>query len=116
MMVSGVITSEGGVVPPFIFSHGLRLKIDSCIKWLGEVVLTKVKRVVTLCLATKICTLLDERENTVMDVSQFLRPHHQNNHKGKNYHQLIREIDITRFARNRSQNDSKTTVVTYVHG
>ena len=38
-MVFGVVTSDGDVMPPFIFPHGLRLNMEANIKCLEELVL-----------------------------------------------------------------------------
>ena len=43
-MVLGVITSDGDVIPPFIFPHGLTPNMETYIKYLEEVLLTWIER------------------------------------------------------------------------
>ena len=43
-MVFEVVNSDGGVMPPFIFPHGLRLNMEVYMKCLEEVVLACIEK------------------------------------------------------------------------
>ena len=44
-MVFGMVTSNGDIMPPFIFPHSLRLNTEAHIKYLEEIVLAWIERV-----------------------------------------------------------------------
>ena len=56
IMVFGMVTSNGDVMPPFFFAHGLRLNTEAYIKCLEEVVLPWIKR-------QKNCAILHKQKN-----------------------------------------------------
>ena len=45
IMVFGVVSCDGDVMPPFIFLHGLNLNIEAYIKCLQKIVLLWIERV-----------------------------------------------------------------------
>ena len=56
-MVFGLVTCNGGIMPPFFFPHGLRLNIEAYIRCLGEVLLLWIEKVATKDLLSRNSTL-----------------------------------------------------------
>ena len=68
-MVFGVVTSNGNVMPSFIFPYGLRLNTEAYVNYLEKVVLPWIKRVFVgrpIYVATGLCTMPHKRENPIL--------------------------------------------------
>ena len=74
-----VVTSDGDIIPPFIFPQGLRLNTEAYIKWVKELELTWTEMVVAgrlyVCQQDSASFPL-EQENPVLAVRKYLRLRH----------------------------------------
>ena len=77
-MVFGVVTSNGDIMPPFIFLHGFKLNMEIYIKFLEEVVLLWIKWVVAArpIIWQQDYTMPHKQVDPVLIVKNFLWPHH----------------------------------------
>ena len=86
IMVFGVITGDGNIIPLFIFSYGLRLNTEAYIAWIMRLVAERIyiwqqDSAQTCCwkelhLTEGHCVMPHKLENLVLVVRKILRPHH----------------------------------------